>query len=276
MHDSAVASVSPRSRQASSTSASTGRSSSTNRCRPARSRRPPDELVRARPPLLVDEQVDVDLELARADGRRHAVALAPALGERPRDLGLARPVEAQHAPFGFTRAREHVAHRLRLERARPEPLQLARRPGQHDDRAALGLEHERRRRAGDPDDQRALRQRRLLAHALGEVGVRPLEPLGDRPGDRLDLRLQPLRRRRARARPHARRARPSGRRASARGRPRRSRDRPRAPRAALSRARPGRRRRSRSARARRRAAAAPRRGTARSGRAGRRGRARCR
>ena len=187
-----MASVNPRSRQASRTSASTGRSSSTNSCRPARSRSPATSSSARASPSLVHEQVDVDLELARADGRRDAVALAPALLERPRDLGLARAVEAQHAPFGFTRAREHRPHRLRLERPRPEPLQLARRPGQHDDRATLGLEHERRRRAGDPDDERALRQRRLLAHARCEVGVRPSEPLGDRAGDRLDLRLEPL------------------------------------------------------------------------------------
>ena len=41
-----------------------------------------------------------------------------------------------------------------------------------------------------PADDRALGHRRLLAHAVGEVRVRPLQPLGDRPRARLDLRLE--------------------------------------------------------------------------------------
>ena len=44
----------------------------------------------------IDEQVDVDLELARADRRLHPVPVAAGVGERLRHRRLARAVEAQH------------------------------------------------------------------------------------------------------------------------------------------------------------------------------------
>ena len=159
----------------------------------------------------------MDLELARADGRRHAAALSPALLERPRDLRLARAVEPQHAPFGFTRAREHLAHRLRLERPRPQPPQLARRPREHDDRATLGLEHERRRRP-------------LLARARAPCARAPTRARAARAGAThwAALAARPPRpaRSRARARAPCRRSRPRARLPAASpacARPRRSR-----------------------------------------------------
>src|SRR5581483_12446511 len=45
---------------------------------------------------------------------------------------------------------------------------------------------------GEPDRDRALRDRRLLAHARPEVRVRAAQPLGDGARDRLDLALEPL------------------------------------------------------------------------------------
>ena len=92
----------------------------------------------------LDDQVDVDLEVAGADRHLDAVPVAPRLGERRRDGRLAGAEEAQDAaararsPASSTRA-----ERRRLERARPEPLQLAGRPGQHDDDASLPLSRTR-------------------------------------------------------------------------------------------------------------------------------------
>ena len=62
-------------------------------------------------------------------------------------------VEPQHAARRRLRAREQPPQRLRLECARPELLQLARRPGQRRPRrVSAELEHERRRGAREPDD----------------------------------------------------------------------------------------------------------------------------
>ena len=94
----------------------------------------------------------MDLEVAGADRRLDPVAVAARLGERLRDRRLARAEEAQHAA-----ARRRVARASRrrsgsrLERVRPEPPQLARRPGQDDDDAAVVLEHEARRRSGEAE-----------------------------------------------------------------------------------------------------------------------------
>ena len=63
--------------------------------------------------------------------------VAAGVGERLRDRRLARAVEAQHAASGRPCARRARARtRLGLERARPQPLQLRRRPGQDDRRRA--------------------------------------------------------------------------------------------------------------------------------------------
>ena len=145
----------------------------------------------------------------------------PASRERPRDRRLARAEEAEHAPCrAASRARAAARHGLRLERARPEPLQLARRPGQHDDDATPSCS---RTSPGAvparPSDDRALGDRRLLADAGLEVRVRPPQPLARtrarcRRSRASQLLVEDERAARSRARP----ARPCGRRGSARGR----------------------------------------------------------
>ena len=134
----------------------------------------------------------MDLEVAGADRRLDAVAVPARLGERARDRGLARAEELQHAAAGRPGAREQAPHRLRLERIRPEPLQLRGRPREDDDDRALVLEDQARRRARQAERDRALRHGRLLADALVEVRVRAAQPLGDRARDAVDLRQERL------------------------------------------------------------------------------------
>ncbi len=67
----------------------------------------------------------MDLEVARADRGLDAVGLAARVRERARDLRLARAEEPEDAVLRRLRPRQHAPHRLGLERARPQPLQLA-------------------------------------------------------------------------------------------------------------------------------------------------------
>src|SRR5205823_1826666 len=53
-------------------------------------------------------------------------------------------------------------------------------------------QHDSRRRPGQAQRPRARRERRLLPHPGLEVGVRPPQPLRDRPRDRADLALERL------------------------------------------------------------------------------------
>ena len=145
------------------------------------------EHVRALLCAGLHDEVDVDLEVAGADRRLHAVAVAACLGQRPRDGGLARTEEAEDAPAGRRRPREDALHGVARDGRRPEPLQLARRPREHDEDARAVVEHETRRGPGDPDHDRALGNGGLLRDARREVGVGPVEPLGHRAGDALDV-----------------------------------------------------------------------------------------
>ena len=133
----------------------------------------------------------MDLEVVGADRRGEALGLSAGFRKRPGDARLTRAVEAEQTPLRYTRAREDSAHGLRLERERPQPPQLAGGAGENDGDSACGLEHKRRCGAGDPDNERTLRDRRLLAHAVLEVRVRPPQTLGDHARDALDLRLEP-------------------------------------------------------------------------------------
>ena len=56
---------------------------------------------------LIDEEVDVDLELAGADGHLHPVALTPRRRERLGDGRLGRAEEPQHVMLAAGAAREH-------------------------------------------------------------------------------------------------------------------------------------------------------------------------
>ena len=140
-------------------------------------------LLRAR----IDEQVDVDLELAGADRHLHAVALPARRRERLGDGRLGRSEEAEHPVLACRSPRQHTANSLGLERPGPEPLELPRWPREDDDDHGAEIEHEARCRSGEPERLRALRPRRLLAHARREVHVRPPETIRDHSRDRADL-----------------------------------------------------------------------------------------
>ena len=176
VHDSAVASVSPRSRSRSRTSSAVDRLVAREEVALVRRDERALELVGARLGARLDEQVDVDLEVARADRHVHAVAVAARAASawatadsRRRRRSAARGARRARA------AREQRAQRLGLEHARPELLQLARRAGQRDRDARAGLEHDRRRRARRarptiaPSGSVA-----CLRTPCGEVRVRPV------------------------------------------------------------------------------------------------------
>ena len=131
-------------------------------------------------------------EVTRADGHLEPAAVAAGLLECLGDLRLAEAEEAERPPQRRPASGKHPPDGLRLERVRPEPLQLDRGARQDHDGRPVRLDDEPRRRAREPERDRALRERRLLAHASSEVGVRSLHPLGHAPRDALDLRLQPL------------------------------------------------------------------------------------
>ena len=159
------------------------------------------ERVRALLRARLDDQVDVDLEVAGADRRLDAVPVAARLRERPRDRRLADAEEAQRRRAGGRARASTRCTRLGLERARPEPPQLAGRAGQDHDDAAVrprgrGPAPSRRARATSAPSGTVA----CLRHARREVGVRPPQALGDRARDLLDLRAR-ARRRRAAARP---------------------------------------------------------------------------
>ena len=132
----------------------------------------------------------MDLEVARADRRLDAVAVAPGLRERTCHGRLADAVEAEHPPAGRRRAREHGLHGLAGDGRRPEPAQLAGRAGHHDVDAALTRDDEPGSGARDPDDDGSLGHRRLLRHPGREVAVRPAEPFRDPARDPLDRALE--------------------------------------------------------------------------------------
>ena len=190
VHDSAVPSVSPRARQRSSTSSCTVRSSRPNRYSRERLRERRLERIGARLRPGLDDEIDVDLEVTGADRRLDAVPVAARVGERLRDRGLADAVEPQDAPFRPRGAVEHLLERRRGDRARPEALELPGRPGQDDDDAAARVENDAGRGARDAERHGSPRQRRLLAHARREIGVRAPHPLCEPARDLLDLGLE--------------------------------------------------------------------------------------
>ncbi len=87
----------------------------------------------------------MDLELARADRDLDAVALSTRRSERLGDGRLRRAEEPQDAMLAHRSACEHTTNGLGLESPRPEPLELARWTGQHDDDARAQVEYDTRR-----------------------------------------------------------------------------------------------------------------------------------
>ena len=132
----------------------------------------------------------MDLEVAGADRRLDPVPVSSRVGKRLCDRRLAGAVEAQHAARGPLRAGEESLHGFGLERPGPELAELPRRAGEHDRDAASDRDDEARSGADEADRDRRLGPGRLLADAVGEVSVRPPEPLRDGARARLDLLLE--------------------------------------------------------------------------------------
>ena len=133
-------------------------------------------------------EVDVDLEIARADGRLKALLLSPVLVEDARDGGLRGPEEAQRAARRCVRPPDERLHSRMCEGVRPESLELGRRAGKGDRQtASVELEENRRRGPGEPERDAAFRERRLLADSGQEVPEGSLEAFGDTARKRLDL-----------------------------------------------------------------------------------------
>ena len=93
---------------------------------------------------------------------------------------------------GSRRAREHALQRLRLDRPRPQALQLAGRTRQHDDHARARVEDDARGRAGDAERERPLREASPACGRRREIRVRAAHPLGEPARDLLDLGLESL------------------------------------------------------------------------------------
>ena len=132
----------------------------------------------------------MDLEIPGTDRRLDPVAVPACVRQSPCNRGLAGPEEAQHAAAGRVGPREDAPNCLGLQGARPEPLELGRRPREDDRDRAPGVEVEPGRCTGEPERNRRGRQRRLLAHTRSKVRIGAPEPLCDAARDRLDLRLE--------------------------------------------------------------------------------------
>ena len=85
---------------------------------------------------------------------------------------------------------QHALDRRRLQRPRPEALELTRRARQDDDDASLHLQHQAGRSARQPEGLGAFRNRRLLADAGLELLVGPAKPLREAADDTADLLLE--------------------------------------------------------------------------------------
>ena len=143
---------SPRSRQRSSTISSTDRRPSERGSGSSRSR----ERRLERAPALLGRR-------ARRRGRRGSRSRGRRSSPRPRPRRRPPPASAcatADSPgpkkrsvrrSGGVAAVEHRPHGFDLERPRPEPLQLARRARQDDDRRPVRVDDEAGRRAGEPE-----------------------------------------------------------------------------------------------------------------------------
>jgi hypothetical protein len=129
----------------------------------------------------------MNFEVPRADRRDDSRRLAAGLRQGARDLRLTGSEEAKDAMVGRRRLLDDVPDSLGLERAWPQALELRGRAGQDDHRRFTRPENEARRGASHAERHRALRQCRLLAHALLEIAIRPPQPCGDGARDHLDL-----------------------------------------------------------------------------------------
>jgi hypothetical protein len=142
--------------------------------------------LRARP----DDEIDLYLEVVGADRDVHALALSPGPLDHPGHGRLGQAEEAEDPVVGPTCRLQHSLDSVRLECPRPQPLELARGPRQHDHDATVHLQHEARRGAGKSQRLGAFRDRRLLPNAGLELLVRAPKPLREPADDPADLALE--------------------------------------------------------------------------------------
>ena len=224
VQDSAVASVSPRSRQRPRTISAIERSSSPKRYWPSVAR---SESATRAPRSCAPGSTNRSTWISNS--RAQIVTSTPspsppaaASASATADSGVPKKRSTRCSRAG---ARASTRRTASVSSARGHSRWSSRGgPGRTTTTVGTEIEHEARCRSGEPERLRALRPRRLLAHARREV-QRTAARAGPRSCAR-PSRSAPRAPRRAPApsRRHARRARPSGRRASGRGRPRRGRD----------------------------------------------------
>ena len=237
VHDSAVASVSPRSRQSVEHELLDRPLVRGEQVPLERLAQRALELVGARLGARLDDEVDVDLEVARADRRLDAVAVAAGLLERARDRRLARRRRSRSTRRPGGRARASSRRTGSVSSARGHSRCSSRGgPGQDDDDAVAACSSTSPGAVpGEAERDGALRQRRLLRRRRPRSRRTAGRSRSAMPArDRLDLRLERLVDDERAARRRARAARPCGRRASGRARPRRRRGRRASPRASAA------------------------------------------
>ena len=137
-----------------------------------------------------NHEIDLHLQVVRADRDVDALALSPGPLDHPGHRRLGQAEEAEDPVVGPASRLQHPLDRHGLECPRPQPLELSRRPGQHDHDAGAHLEHEARSGAGQPQRLGAFRDRRLLANAGLELLVRAAKPLREPANDPADLALE--------------------------------------------------------------------------------------
>ena len=184
-----------------------------------------EALPRARPRAPLRPAARTGRHGSRSRARRSS--RPPRRRRRPRGRAPVRPPTPRRrrsadTPLRRRRTLEQPAQRRRLEHARPELLQLARRPRQRDGDAARRCSSTT---AGAVPDEPGRRCRRpgsvaCLRDAVREVRVGPLQALRDAAASAPRSRPPAPRRPRDRPPPRARAARSCGRRGSARARPR--------------------------------------------------------
>ena len=164
-----------RARHSSSTISSIGRSSRANRAPERRRERASSLRPRASAPGSTTRSTWI------SKSRAQIVASTPS--PSPPASSSACATADSLAPKKRARAARAPRERARrtgsLERRRPEPRSSPGGPGGRRRRRPIVLEHDPGSGAGEADADGAFRQRRLLAHAGLEVGVRPVQALGD-------------------------------------------------------------------------------------------------
>lgn len=134
-----------------------------------------------------DDEIDLDLEVVRADRHFEARCFAAGLLDDPRDRRFRQAEETQEPVVGAPRPGEELLQLWTLDRRLPDAPELTGRARERDRDARPGREEYARSGAGQAERDAALRKLRLLPDACLELGVRAPETLCEATDDPLDL-----------------------------------------------------------------------------------------